>query len=112
MQECPITKHGLCNSHGHCAWDKNSKQAYCYCNEGYSGSSCSDKTSSGSDSTYDGLGVQIGLLVTLLVVTVGLAGVISYMVYKVTMLRKEKFMETALEYSSLSGGAEMVHNQF
>ena len=45
---------------------------------------------------------------TLLVVTVGLAVVISFMVYKVTALRKEKFMETALEYSSLSGGTEMV----
>ena len=27
--ECPITKHGLCDSHGHCAYDSNSTASYC-----------------------------------------------------------------------------------
>mmetsp|Transcript_21421 Transcript_21421/g.31021 ORF Transcript_21421/g.31021 Transcript_21421/m.31021 type:complete len:303 (+) Transcript_21421:130-1038(+) len=109
-KECPITKHGLCNSHGHCAFDSKSKKAYCYCNSGYSGSSCSDKDSSGSSDSYDGLGVQIGLLVTLLVITIALTGIVSFMIYRVTMLRKEKLLENAPQYSSLSGdgGAEMA----
>lgn len=44
--ECPITKHGLCDSHGHCAYDSNTKEAYCYCNDGYHGAACDSKGSS------------------------------------------------------------------
>jgi hypothetical protein len=100
-QECPITKHGLCNSHGHCAYDKISRQAYCYCNEGYGGSSCSEQESSES---YDGLTVQIILLVTLLLITIALGGVIAFMIYRVTALRKERLLENSAEYSVLPGG--------
>jgi hypothetical protein len=32
-QECPITSAGLCNSHGHCAYDAKEKSAHCYCNK-------------------------------------------------------------------------------
>ena len=99
-----MTKHGLCNSHGHCAYDKSSRQAYCYCNEGYSGSSCSNKESSSGEGSYDGLTVQIVLLITLLLVTLALGGVISYMIYRVTALRKERLLENAAEYSVLPGG--------
>ncbi len=106
-QECPITKHGLCNSHGHCAYDKINRQAYCYCNEGYSGSSCSEKVT--ESESYDGLTVQIILLITLLLITVALGGVISYMIYRVTELRKERLLEGAgAEYSALSGGEKQT----
>jgi hypothetical protein len=33
IQECPITSAGLCNSHGHCAYDAKEKSAHCYCNK-------------------------------------------------------------------------------
>lgn len=106
-----MTEHGLCNSHGHCAYDPVNKQPYCYCNKGYSGSSCtkdSGSSSSSSDSSYDGYTVQVVLLVLLVVVTVALVGVIGFMIYKVTNLRKEH----ADDYVQLSGGsgAEMVRN--
>mmetsp|Transcript_6215 Transcript_6215/g.9371 ORF Transcript_6215/g.9371 Transcript_6215/m.9371 type:complete len:297 (-) Transcript_6215:143-1033(-) len=101
--ECPITKNGLCNSHGHCAYDSVNKKSYCYCNAGYSGSSC---TSSGSDDeSYNGFAVQLALLITLLIITVVLVGVIGYMIYKITDLRKQQ----ADDYSLLSSGAEMTH---
>ena len=99
--ECPITSNGLCNSHGHCAYDYNSKKAYCYCNEGYTGDSCTTRGSSSGSSVSS---TQIGLLVTLLIVTIGLVGVVGYMVYRITKYRKEQ-----LDYSALSmQGTEMV----
>ena len=33
QQECPITEKGLCNSHGHCAYDNKAKSPHCYCNK-------------------------------------------------------------------------------
>jgi hypothetical protein len=30
---CPVTSKGLCNSHGHCAYDEKRHQGYCYCNQ-------------------------------------------------------------------------------
>ena len=32
---CPVNAGGLCNNHGHCGYDKTSKAAYCYCNQGW-----------------------------------------------------------------------------
>lgn len=101
--ECPITSNGLCNSHGHCAYDYVKKSAYCYCNSGYTGDSCSSKTSSESDS---GLTTQIALLVVLLIVVLGLVGVIGFMIYKITLLRKERADEN--NYAALSDGTELV----
>lgn len=110
-KECPITAEGLCNSHGHCHYDETRKTAYCYCNEGYSGSSCSSKTS--SDSGYDGKSVQIGLMSVLLIITIGLTGTISWLIYQVTVLRREKVLEGGGTYSALSGGgmAEMTSSR-
>mgnify|MGYP000698793684 CR=1 FL=1 len=79
-RECKVTKNGLCNSHGYCAWDPKAKEAYCLCNEGYSGDDC---TTSGGEESYDGYSVQVGLLVTLMVVTLSLIGVIGIMIYRI-----------------------------
>lgn len=100
-----MTGNGLCDSHGHCAFDNIKKQAYCYCNEGYGGASCSSKSSSGS-ATYDGYSVQIGLLATLLVIAMGLTGGIAYMAFQISEFRKHQISNN---YSTLSGGeAELV----
>lgn len=105
MQECPVTGNGLCDSHGHCAFDKKAKKPYCYCNEGYSGSACSHKGSS-SKAGYDGQSVQIGLLVTLLLVALGLTGGVIYMAYEVQEFRKQQISS---HYNTLPGGdREMV----
>lgn len=101
--ECPITKNGLCNSHGLCQYDSVNKAPYCYCNEGYYGPSCSDGAPP-PPTTYDGYSVQLGLLITLLIIALGLVGVVAYMVYRITVLRKEH----STDYSALPSGSEMV----
>jgi hypothetical protein len=95
--ECPVTENGLCNSHGHCAFDSELKEPYCYCNEGYSGSSCS-KTSS-SDSGFDGETLQTRMVTALVVITVLLVGVIAFMIYKVITLRKEQAEESSVQFA-------------
>jgi len=103
--ECEITNNGLCDSHGHCAFDTVKKQSYCYCNEGYSGGSCSSKASSTS-TTYDGFSVQLGLLITLLLLALGLTGGIGYLVFQISEFKKHQISNN---YNTLSGGeAELV----
>lgn len=107
--ECPITKNGLCDSHGHCAFDKTKKAPYCYCNEGYYGSDCSSKgeeESSSDDDSYDGLSVQLGLIITLLIVAAGLTAGVIYLAWQIGEYRKEQISNN---YKSLPGSeAEMV----
>mmetsp|Transcript_12579 Transcript_12579/g.12991 ORF Transcript_12579/g.12991 Transcript_12579/m.12991 type:complete len:303 (-) Transcript_12579:544-1452(-) len=112
--ECPITENGLCNSHGHCAYDPVNRLPYCYCNKGYSGPSCKkDSSSSSSESSsssgYDGYTIQLTLLIVLVIITIGLVGVIGFMIYKVTNLRQQQ----ADDYTALAGGAaEMTRHRF
>lgn len=103
-QECPITSNGLCNSHGHCAYDSKAKQSYCYCNEGWYGSACDTKDS--GVTMYDGFSVQLGLLITLLVVALALTGGMIYLSLKIGEFRKQQIES---HYKSLPGGEnEMV----
>eukprot|EP01038_Epipyxis_sp_PR26KG_P013006 gene13006-17436_t len=102
-KECPVTANGLCDSHGHCAYDSVNKAAYCYCNSGYTGSSCNSKST--SQVAYDGFSVQIGLLVTLLIIALTLTGGVIYMAYRVTEYRKEQINNN---YKTLPGESEMV----
>jgi len=101
-QECPITSNGLCDSHGHCAYDYSANEAYCYCNLGHYGSDCS-KTSAQTSTAYDGYSVQLGLLITLLLVTLSLLGGIGFLVHRVTQLRKDQ-----VSYNPAPPGTEMV----
>lgn len=97
---------GLCSSHGHCSYDPVDKAPRCYCNQGYGGSDCGSKTSSTSTS-YNGLSVQIGLMVTLLLVALGLIGVIGFLSYRIGTFRKSQ------QYSQLPmSGTEMVERPF
>lgn len=86
---CPITSNGLCNSHGHCHYDTSSRESYCYCNLGWYGADCSETTPA-SGSSYDGFSVQVGLLVVLLLVTLGLTGVVGLMVFRINEYRQEQ----------------------
>jgi hypothetical protein len=99
--ECPVTGNGLCNSHGHCAFDSASKAPHCFCNSGYMGSAC-DKVD--TTVTESGLGVQIGLMVTLLIVCLILVGFVAYLAYQITEFRKAQAM------SSSFSGTEMMGN--
>lgn len=40
---CGISNRHLCGNQGSCHFDKDSKRAHCYCNEGYYGKDCSYK---------------------------------------------------------------------
>jgi len=104
-KECPITNSGLCSSHGECAYDVEKRIPRCFCNSGYSGNDCSKKTSSSSSSATS---IQIGLLVTLLIVSLGLIGVVVLMVKKIYDYRK-----ATKSYFGVSGGeSEMSEFSF
>lgn len=108
--ECPITSNGLCNSHGHCAYDKTLHTPYCYCNEGYDGPSClpsSMSSSTGSSSTYN---TEIGLLVTLMIVMIVLVGIVAVAVVKVAEFRKE---QANFEFRQMSSHeTDMIDHNF
>jgi len=74
---------------------------------GWSGDSCSETNSGSSSSTsYDGFSVQIGLLITLLLLALGLTGGVIYLANEVAEFRKQ---QTSSYYSALSNGEnEMV----
>eukprot|EP01040_Poterioochromonas_malhamensis_P008607 gene8607-9313_t len=103
--ECPVTANGLCNSHGHCAYDKKAQKPYCYCNSGYGGAACDQGASSNSNNTYDGYSVQLGLLITLLILALVLTGGVVYLAYRVAEFRKTQINS---HYTSLPGESEMV----
>lgn len=114
--ECLITSNGLCNSHGHCAYDVKSGTPYCYCNEGFYGAACDSATASAADYRNDvkaadkSLSVQIGLMITLLIVVVILVVTVAYMAYSIRQFRKHglPFLEEK-EGSSRPGSTfEMV----
>ncbi len=53
--------------------------------------------------------MQLGLLITLLIITLALVGVVGFMIYRVLDLRKQNVND----YKSLSGGeSEMVTHVF
>jgi len=99
---CPITGNGLCDSHGLCHYDDTSRKAYCYCNSGYSGSDCSSQGQEAAP--YDGYSVQMGLLITLMILAILLVVVVGFLVYRITELRKQHNSD----YGALPSGAEMV----
>lgn len=101
-----MTGNGLCDSHGHCAVDVKTRKPYCFCNEGYHGAACNSRSSGSGSGSYDGYSVQIGLLVTLLLIAMGLTGGVVYMAYEVQEFRKQQISS---HYSTLSNGdREMV----
>jgi hypothetical protein len=103
MQSCKVTSNGLCNGHGHCAYDPNAKESYCYCDYGYGGDKC-EKVK--EEEAYDGHSVQVGLMSTLIVVALGMVAVLGYMTHKVLQYRKAQTIGT---YNFLSA-LEMSHN--
>jgi len=98
--ECPITSNGLCNSHGHCSYDVNLKQPYCFCNAGWYGNDCSSTQAPTVPASYDGHAVQVGLLIALLVIVLVLIAVVGGIAYKIIEFRKA---QAASEYASLPG---------
>jgi len=73
----------LCAGHGICGWDKSNNKAKCFCDDGYGGNDCNSSASSGTSETV------VGLLVILLLVTIGLAGVVVFMYKQVRAYRMD-----------------------
>lgn len=107
--ECPVTDKGLCSSHGICKYDTSLKKPYCYCNTGHYGDDCSS-SSAPKSASYDGFSVQLGLLITLLLVAIALVGAVGFMVYKIYLYRKETIGEDYSMLPSMGGedGIEAV----
>jgi hypothetical protein len=103
--ECPITKHGLCSSHGHCDYDNVAKAAYCFCNDGFYGDACDQvgQTASAGSSAWDGHSAQVTMLVILMLVALGLLAIVGYMVYRIQQDRKQ---QQANMYSGSAHGGE------
>lgn len=102
-----MTANGLCNSHGHCAYDVSSRTPHCYCNSGFRGAAC-DQVDSSSESSASGSGTmdaQIGLLVILLVICVILVGFVGYLAVQITEFRKAQYQSLV---ASSQHGTEMV----
>mmetsp|Transcript_41280 Transcript_41280/g.71521 ORF Transcript_41280/g.71521 Transcript_41280/m.71521 type:complete len:303 (-) Transcript_41280:990-1898(-) len=108
--ECPITDKGLCNSHGHCAYDSKTKQPHCYCNKGYGGAACTPSSSS-SSSGVDVYSIQLAFMIILLLTALVLTGFVGYLAYRITQFRKDQMNSFTSNYTVDRGdfmGSEMV----
>jgi len=75
---CPIEcgfggGHAICNNHGVCGYDTDSKAARCFCNEGYAGPGCDAAQESEG---LKGYGPILGLLIFVTIALVGLVAAI------------------------------------
>ena len=103
-KECGVTDNGLCDGHGECSYDQSSKKPHCFCYDGHGGEDCSKKVTStyaelSGDANDSSSSLQVGLMVLMVFVTLGLVGVVVYMIKQVQIFREEQF--AADSYSSL-----------
>lgn len=95
--ECPVANRQLCGGNGHCAYDYDKSGARCFCNHGYSGPSCTDEGSDGSDYSP----ALTGLIITLFVIILALVGSIVYMYKQVSA-----YKDDMAHYQVLKGEAD------
>jgi hypothetical protein len=65
--------HAICNSHGVCGYDTDTKQARCFCNEGFAGPGCDQAQ---EKEGLQGYGPILGLLIFVSVALLGLVGAV------------------------------------
>jgi len=87
--------HAICNNHGVCGYDTDSKSSKCFCNEGYSGKGCDKATAAKSLAGY---GPILGLLIF---VTIALIGTIAGIVWLWRWLSKRTAPMDGDAYSRL-----------
>lgn len=105
-RECPLDAElRLCSAHGHCAFDPVRNKPRCFCNRGWGGESCGRKGKASSRTSGRPTDVQIGLLVPLILISLGLVGTMLYMVKQVMKYR----VEAGASYATLAG--EEVRNE-
>ena len=87
----------LCGGNGHCAYDYDNNAARCFCNHGYSGSSCTENSS--SSSKYSS--AMLGLIITLFVIIGILVASVVLMIRQVAAYRDD-----IANYQLLKGGED------
>lgn len=112
---CPVTTGGLCNSHGHCAYDPELKKARCFCNEGYAkGDSCQSSSTETGGGLATNTVLLMDILIAMLVITLILAGFMGYLAYSVMKYREVQMAKMAGKLSSQAAempeGTEMTQN--
>jgi hypothetical protein len=94
--ECGVANRKLCGGNGHCGYDEDSQSSKCFCNHGYTGSACADSVKAPGINYSPAL---LGLIITLFIIVVLLAGSIVYMVRQMNAYR-----EDIANYQVLKGG--------
>jgi len=79
---CPYSDGSICNSRGYCKWDRSIASARCYCDEGYTGDSCSSKQKKSSSISAAGVSLIIISVFFVLVL-----GVLYFVVKQIRSLR-------------------------
>jgi len=103
--ECGIANRQLCGGNGHCAYDGDKVAAKCFCNNGYTGNDCSQKTSSQSLNYSPAL---LGLIITLFIIIVGLGGSIVYMVRQISAYKEDMANYAALQSNAMGDEQAVV----
>jgi len=94
--ECGVANRKLCGGNGHCAYDDDIQSAKCFCNHGYTGSACADTVKAAGINYSPAL---LGLIITLFIIVIVLAGSIAYMARQMNAYR-----EDIANYQVLKGG--------
>mmetsp|Transcript_25494 Transcript_25494/g.60136 ORF Transcript_25494/g.60136 Transcript_25494/m.60136 type:complete len:313 (-) Transcript_25494:72-1010(-) len=93
-KECPITDGHVCGGHGVCGYDFVGSTAMCMCNEGYTGTTCTDVVSLDSGGGIDGTGVVLIIMVVILGLIIG---AVVFMWYKLRRLNVDPNSFTELK---------------
>lgn len=96
-KQCASTSNGMCDNHGHCGFDHMLKASYCYCNEGHYGDACENHTDLDKQSTWTAHSMQIGFILTLIVVTLFLVWVVVSMKAKIQVPRSDLLTQLSLD---------------
>jgi len=79
---CPISNSRICSGRGYCKWDRSIATARCFCDEGYSGNSCSSRNKKASGLTAAGVSLVIISIFFVIVL-----GVLYFVVKQIHSLR-------------------------
>lgn len=88
---CPVTDGHVCNNHGVCGYNTESKTASCFCNQGWQGAGCT------TASTSEGLSGTGVVLIIMCVILALIVGAVAYMGLKLRRLNVDPSSFTELK---------------
>jgi len=104
--QCPVSNRQLCGGQGHCAYDDDKAAARCFCNNGFTGSDCTQKVDNSTTLNYSP--ALLGLIITLFIIICVLVGSIVYMVRQITAYKEDMANYQALQGASSHGDDSAV----